>query len=219
MAVRSARRRRTQGERRAETRRKVLDAAAAVFAERGYHGASLDDIADRAGLSKGSVYYNFASKQEFFVAVLRDRIGTRLDEVRKTLAMGATRERGAELAGTSFLERAGDDPRWGALFFEFLAHASRDDAARRDFARWLLDTRAALETLIARQLESSGIRAEAPSRELAIVVSALANGMLIERMFDPDGVPANMLGRALALLAAGLAAPPTRSHNPGIDGA
>ena len=66
---------------RAQTRARLLKAAGEVFAERGYDRASLDDVAAAAGLTKGAVYSSFASKDELFYALMRERIGERLDLV------------------------------------------------------------------------------------------------------------------------------------------
>ncbi len=52
------------------TARRILDAAIQVFAEKGYHETRMDDIVARAGASKGSVYFHFASKQHIFLAIL-----------------------------------------------------------------------------------------------------------------------------------------------------
>ncbi len=52
-------------------RRQVLDAAVAVFSEQGFHGASMDDVAARAGLSKPMVYAHGGSKDELFAACLQ----------------------------------------------------------------------------------------------------------------------------------------------------
>lgn len=52
-----------QDRRRDVTRRQVLDAAAVVFAEKGFDGASIDDIVAQAGVARGTVYYNFDSKE------------------------------------------------------------------------------------------------------------------------------------------------------------
>lgn len=51
--------------------RQILDAALAVFSERGFEAARMDDIAARAGLSKGGLYAHFRSKDEIFEALLR----------------------------------------------------------------------------------------------------------------------------------------------------
>ena len=60
----------TRAERRAQTRAALLDAAARVFAERGFGGASVEAIAAEAGYTRGAFYSNFASKEELFVALL-----------------------------------------------------------------------------------------------------------------------------------------------------
>src|SRR3989442_2374525 len=57
----------------------MLDAAVAVFAERGYHGASMDEIAAGAGVTKPMVYSYFGSKEDLYLACI-DHAGTRLME-------------------------------------------------------------------------------------------------------------------------------------------
>src|SRR3990170_6936691 len=74
-------RRRTQAERRAETRANVLAAARPVFARRGLRGASLEEIAEEAGVSRGAVYYNFDDKEHLFLALLRERCRVRAERL------------------------------------------------------------------------------------------------------------------------------------------
>src|SRR3954469_18602041 len=57
-----------------DTRRELLDAALTVFAERGYRDASVDEVAERAGYSKGALYWHFGSKEELFWALLEERV-------------------------------------------------------------------------------------------------------------------------------------------------
>jgi AcrR family transcriptional regulator len=54
-----------------ETRRKLIDAAGQVFAERGFHAATLQEITDRAGANKAAVNYHFQDKRELYAAVVR----------------------------------------------------------------------------------------------------------------------------------------------------
>ena len=63
----------TPDRRRALTREHLMAAAAEVFGEKGYEHASLDEIANRAGFTKGAVYSNFANKEELFLALVHDR--------------------------------------------------------------------------------------------------------------------------------------------------
>jgi AcrR family transcriptional regulator len=67
-------RRLTRGEAQAQTRQRVLEAAANVFGEKGFRTASLSDVADRAGHTIGAVYSNFASKDELFRALMVERL-------------------------------------------------------------------------------------------------------------------------------------------------
>ena len=70
-------------ERRAEDRPKEICAAAlAVFAEKGFAAAKLDEIAKRAGVSKGTLYLYFKDKEELFGAVLRDTIAPNIEMLR-----------------------------------------------------------------------------------------------------------------------------------------
>src|SRR5437867_12356268 len=72
--------------RRAEDRPKEICAAALeVFAERGFAAARLDEIARRAGVSKGTLYLYFSNKAELFRAVVRDTVAPNIEEVRAGL--------------------------------------------------------------------------------------------------------------------------------------
>src|SRR4029450_2260196 len=60
----------TRTERQGQTRSQLLDAALRVFLRQGFHGASLDEIAEEAGYTTGAVYSNFKGKDDLFLAVL-----------------------------------------------------------------------------------------------------------------------------------------------------
>lgn len=63
---------RTQAERKAQTRRLILDRAAEAFARDGFAGTSLNDVIAGSGLTKGAFYFHFPSKEELAVAVVDD---------------------------------------------------------------------------------------------------------------------------------------------------
>jgi AcrR family transcriptional regulator len=177
----------TQAERRAQTRAKLLKAAGAIFARRGYHDATLDEIAERAGLSKGALYYNFASNEDLFLALLADRLGERLGEVADA----------GPRALEEFVAALERDPRWAPLFFEFVAWSGRDARRRAQFReRFVVPARERTRALLGEEAEPGAFSPD----ELATVVNALTNGMLLERLFDPDGVPGELLTRALLVL-------------------
>jgi AcrR family transcriptional regulator len=71
--------RRTQAQRRATTRRALLDAARSLFAEKGYHGTAAEEIVGRAGLTRGALYHHFEDKKDLFRVVV-DEMEGEIDE-------------------------------------------------------------------------------------------------------------------------------------------
>jgi len=97
------RKRKTQAERREETRKLVLAAAAGVFAKRGFHATSLDAVAGEAGFSRGAVYYNSADKDELFLELLDRRCAERAQDLRTALDE-VVAERTRPVSGTLGME-------------------------------------------------------------------------------------------------------------------
>src|SRR5580693_3466877 len=75
----------TADRRRQQTRDHLLAAAADVFAERGFHGASLDQVAAAAGFTKGAVYSNFKNKDDLFLALIEAAYSREMAALRETL--------------------------------------------------------------------------------------------------------------------------------------
>ncbi len=76
----------TRAETKAQTRQRLLDAAAHVFAREGFAGASVDEIAGVAGFTTGALYSNFATKEELFLELLAHRSITRVAEAAALLS-------------------------------------------------------------------------------------------------------------------------------------
>ncbi len=66
-------------------RKKILEAAANVFSQKGFHQAKMDEIAKRAGVAKGTLYYNFASKSKLFAATVTEGMEKIIGELEKEL--------------------------------------------------------------------------------------------------------------------------------------
>ena len=205
------RRRRTQAERREETRDQLLAAAGRVFAKRGFHGTSLDAVAEEAGFSRGAVYYNFADKEELFLELLDRRCAERAQDLRGLFAGQdddvATTSRQAQIAAERALATMTGDPEWRALYLEFLAHAARDPAFRRRFAGRALEMRGALEEIVVERsrpvADSLGMEPE----QLAVVIDALGDGLWAQHMLHGErAVPPDLFSKAVALLVDGVAA-------------
>ena len=83
--------------RREDTRQRLFEAAVELIAEQGFSATTVDDIALRAEVAKGTVYYNFASKTALFEELLRHGIGLLTDEFRAAVAGLPPREAVAAL--------------------------------------------------------------------------------------------------------------------------
>ena len=70
-----SKRRRTQAQRRTATRGALLDAARSLFAKKGYHETTAEEIVRRAGLTRGALYHHFEDKKDLFRAVVEEMEG------------------------------------------------------------------------------------------------------------------------------------------------
>ncbi|GAA3246804.1 TetR family transcriptional regulator [Streptomyces lavendulae subsp. lavendulae] len=102
----------TGGARRQATRQKLYEAAVTLIAEQGFSATTVDEIAERAGVAKGTVYYNFASKTDLFEELLRHGVGLLTASLRtaaqETEARGGTRIEALDAmirAGLVFIDR------------------------------------------------------------------------------------------------------------------
>jgi AcrR family transcriptional regulator len=122
-----ARERRTQ-----LTRDHLLASAERLFIERGFHAASIDDIAQAAGFTKGAVYPHFWNKEEVSIALTERRWDERLARVRTALDTLATSS--ADQRSASFVDLTRnllwDDPDWSLLVLEFNVYAARNPSAQ-----------------------------------------------------------------------------------------
>src|SRR5579863_4544438 len=122
----------TREESRAHTRELVLDSASVIFRRDGFHQASIDEIAEQAGFSRGAVYSNFANKEEFFLALHDREAQRRMQLITERLLDDGTLQDAARTAAQTFYERHLADPGLSLLMAEFAVHAARNpDVARR----------------------------------------------------------------------------------------
>lgn len=189
---------------RGTARERLLDAAAAELADGGYEGTSLEAIARRAGLTRGAVYWNFASKQELFLELLEQRIygpSRALMRMPETApADEATAAAVSEGLATLIREQAPVI----MLLFEHWALAVRDPKLRRAFVTRQHALRDALASTLEARHEETGVRLTYSAQRLATAILALGHGIAMAKLVDPD-VPDALHGEILDLLYDGLA--------------
>jgi AcrR family transcriptional regulator len=191
----------TQGERKADTRERLLVAAADLIAAHGIDGVSVNEVAEAAGRTSGAVYAHFHSKQGLLLAVL--------DRWKQSILTMMFAEVAVSESPTGQLAAVWDnvagsaDPaseHWALLEHELWLRAARDPEmadllrtrnsdARRDNAREL-----------GRWAASVNARPVAEPEELATLVKALLRGLEMQRRIEPESVTRDLAVRGLAAL-------------------
>ena len=188
----------TPERRRQQTRDYLIAAAAQVFAERGFHGATLDEVAAVAGFTKGAVYSNFKSKDDLFLALLEARYQSGMTSLRAFLdARDGPHQAGDFVARIAAdLQDPSGDP-WGDLYQEFLVYAMRNPEAREKLAELERADLEALAALIRAEREKHGIEDTHSVEHAARFVVALMRGLftmhLIETTAVDDALISSML--------------------------
>lgn len=125
----------TQGERRAETRQRLLDAAAELFAERGIESSSVDAIADRADRTSGAIYDHFDGKEGLLFALLEGWVDDVAVAIGAELATATSLDERLATIWRNVTDPPTGDGRWIALEHELWSYAARNDDARDHLAR------------------------------------------------------------------------------------
>jgi AcrR family transcriptional regulator len=185
-------------------RHALLDAAAEVFARRGFRDASVDEIAERAGYSKGAVYWHFSGKDDLFFALLDERIDRPIREAIAQLE-SAPAEQDMSVEASQFfgdlLRRQRD---LLLLEQEYWSQAVRDPKLRARYAKRQAELRTALGRAMAVRLEHLGAPPfEGPPENMATAVLSLTSGLLQAKLIDPAAVPDELIGNTFAMLLAG----------------
>ncbi|MGW2050734.1 TetR/AcrR family transcriptional regulator [Streptomyces sp. NPDC001858] len=195
--------------RRGRTRARLLDAAFAVFAAKGFGRVSIEEVCDAAGYSRGAFYSNFATLDELFFALYRERADLIARQVAEALAGD-----GPDLDVPASVDRVTEvlllDLDWLQVKTDFLVHAARDPVV----AQTLLEHRARLRGAIADRLARTRGHTALPAvlggaDSAAHAVVAAYDGVTTQLLLDKDVDNARAWLRQLltALLTDGSAHP------------
>lgn len=173
---------------REDVRRALLVAAHREFEERGFHAASVESIAARAGFTKGAVYGNFDGKFGLFLAVIDQESTSRglflsghggpddtPDDALRRTAAALVQMTSRALAPTMVLS-------------EVRAHAARTPELAQRYAASRTAQVRALTQQLASEVERLGMRLLVPADEAMYAVLALANGLALEQVGIPEPV-------------------------------
>ena len=172
----SSRRRAPAAERRAQ----ILDAAMRCFGDRGYHVATMDDLARAAGLSKGSLYWHFRSKEDLLLALFEAFSQEVLASFAELEAGEEPVLDGLERVGGATLDRLGAALPMTRAWLEFFAHPEARQRMARDYGQ----VRESLGRVLARGVARGELR-PVDAEGVAAGFVAAVEGLLIQAFVDP----------------------------------
>jgi AcrR family transcriptional regulator len=201
----------TQGERKAETRRRLLDAAAELFAAKGVHAVSLEAVAEAADRTTGAIYAHFGGKAGLLLALLDETSREVGRDTRGALAGAADTDARLRALWRTFAEHAdaGDD-HWMLLEHELWLHAARHPESRELLATRFAHARDLMGASWQGWADDTDRPLPLPGDDLAVLVLALLFGLDMQRRVDPAAVPDDLAVTGLRLLF-GLTPEPARS--------
>lgn len=189
----------TRAESAALTRHRLLQAAQRVFFERGFHGASLEVVAEEAGLTKGAVYSRFASKADLFLAYQEERNERTIQRAGAELAALQPGDWPPDVIVEHWRHRLLHEPQEQSLLvIEFWASACRDPEVQRRFS----EQHERLLQHVADDLDAAatrlGLTLPLPAVDLVRLSTGIAHGLTLEQLMNRDAVGAEMIDLAFA---------------------
>ena len=181
-----------RAKRKAQTREQLIESAARVFVEHGYHGASLALVADEAGFTTGAIYTHFEGKDELFLAVYERFARARADQLATDLDGDGDLATRARAAADRWSAHHEQQPAFTLLALEFAVHALRHPQLRTALAAHHATVRQAAANAL--EQHAAGTALPLPAEQLATVLRELGVGLSLAQLIDPDAVPHDLYG-------------------------
>jgi AcrR family transcriptional regulator len=193
-------RRLNRAESRARTVERLVDTAAEVFRQKGFAQASVAEIAEAAGYTKGAVYANFSSKEALFAAVQSRRQARQGGSLAAAVRDAASIADLVEQVGRWHARHVRDNAEHFVLDGEFWLLAARHPELRRAVASAFREGTAATAELIAEQAAARGLDPALPAETIARILVALQYGLEVQCWFDRDLLDESVMPTALTVL-------------------
>jgi AcrR family transcriptional regulator len=190
----------TAERRRQQTREYLLQAAAEVFAKRGFHAATLDEVAAAAGFTKGAVYSNFKNKDDLFLALLEDSYGREIEALQTTLAHSDVPPEARIGDFVALIGGELDRAPAGTLYLEFYLYALRNPVARARMNELEQEDIRAIAEILESERHKRGIVDVEPAERTARIIVALFRGIFMMRTANPEVAGRELIEAAIAFV-------------------
>lgn len=189
----------TRQESRFETRTRLLESAAQLFARGGYEGASVDLIAENAGYSKGAFYSNFENKEAIFLELLDAHKKREIDALAQLLAQDIPAPELISRIRNSERERSSDFD-FGLLSAEFQLQACRDKVFAKVYSKLHRTHRDTMAGLVAKLFAKLGRTPPSDPKDLAEIMMAIITGLSLQRTSMQGGLRKGFVTEAILLI-------------------
>jgi AcrR family transcriptional regulator len=179
---------------RRETVGRLVEAAAAVIAEKGFQRASLDEIAARAGMTKGAIYSNFETKEHLFWAVL----GSRQLAIPSQWSSARSMRENLRANAIAFCANLKDSRADAGLLAEFVLYALSHEEARARWAKWFSGPFGEASPEFETYLRAEGMP---PFRVFWTALQSMALGLYVQHALMPELVTDDVIVAAVESLA------------------
>ncbi|MBG9821883.1 TetR family transcriptional regulator [Bacillus safensis] len=191
------RQRKTQSERKDETRKLLINSAVENFAKYGFHGVSIDKLAEYAGFSKGAFYAHFHSKEEIFLALLEQQMQLHVEKINALLTEQPSLLHFPEKMNQQSIQRREENRTWSLLNMEFLLYSMRNEEARRQWSNMILQSVKQISQSIEKLINKENLTSTLSSEEMAWTILSLENGIAIFHFISQDHIPHDLLEKSL----------------------
>jgi AcrR family transcriptional regulator len=172
----------------------LLDAAYTLFADRGFHGASIEDICNEAGFTRGAFYSNFATKDELFLDLFDAHAEQALDRLRTIGPLEGDGDAFARVIAAA-TQPSDDERRWYLITTEFTLYAIRNPEAARALAVHENRLSQAVAKLLGELCAELDVEPSADLDDLARLVIAVIEGARAQSYVQPEELPPGRLER------------------------
>jgi AcrR family transcriptional regulator len=180
-----------------ETQARLLNAAEEVFVRDGYESAQLDEIATRAGRSKGAVYTHFKSKEDLFLALFEHRTRSYINRLVNTLQNCTSRKQSLE-AFREFYVGLVQDRIWPILTLEFKLYALRHPESKERLRKAFEMSKGTHDDATYEQLFGQLTRDKKRDNHLSLIaLGPIVSGLILESHFEPEDLSDKALRRIL----------------------
>ena len=189
------------------TRQTLIESARAIFARDGFEHARIEEIASRAGRTRGAFYANFKGKEDVFCAIFEDSVDRDFAELSSKFAkQSSTQQRVQSLC--DYLTKLSKDRQRTLLNLEFKLYAIRHPGRRKRLAKLhaLMRVRCSFPQIREMMLQSGKNqrlcdveRGAAENIQGSMAIGAIVDGLALNHLFDPEALRASEVTQYLLL--------------------